>query len=294
MISGRCPRHQDLARQWAASFGARHPTAGSGPSRSDRMLSAMTGRALGIRTPRDRADRSTGRPGTATCSTSAAAPEISLPAVPRGGLGTVLGVDVDARMADHSRASGLEVEVAAFEDWDPGGRIFDVVAAAQTWHWIDPVAGDSQRGAERLRPGRPAGRVLEHRPASARRCRGLRRGHYRRVMPRPEVPPQQGAGPRSTPLDGVHPGRRPGIREAGAFRRARAMAIRLGAVLTGPRSGSTRWSPTATTASSRRPSSRRSWPASRPRSTPREARSTMGYTAVVVNCVSAVARCWRR
>jgi SAM-dependent methyltransferase len=64
----------------------------------------------------------------------------------------VLGIDPDARMADLARHNGLEVEVAAFEAWDPAGRAFDAVIAAQAWHWIDPVAG-AARAAQALRPG---------------------------------------------------------------------------------------------------------------------------------------------
>ncbi|MFD9905438.1 class I SAM-dependent methyltransferase [Streptomyces sp. NPDC059063] len=65
---------------------------------------------------------------------------------------TVLGVDVDARMAAYARRGGVAVEVAAFEAWDPGGRAFDAVVAGQTWHWIDPVAG-AATAARVLRPG---------------------------------------------------------------------------------------------------------------------------------------------
>ena len=64
----------------------------------------------------------------------------------------MLGVDVDERMADLARQSWLEVEVAAFEAWDPAGRAFDAVVSGQTWHWIDPVAG-AAKAAEVLRPG---------------------------------------------------------------------------------------------------------------------------------------------
>jgi SAM-dependent methyltransferase len=53
----------------------------------------------------------------------------------------VLGVDPDERMAALARESGLEVEVAAFEAWDPAGRSFDAIIAGQAWHWVDPVAG---------------------------------------------------------------------------------------------------------------------------------------------------------
>ena len=64
----------------------------------------------------------------------------------------VLGVDVDARMADVARQHGLPVDVARFEDWEPAGRTFDTVIAAQAWHWVDPVAG-AARAATVLRPG---------------------------------------------------------------------------------------------------------------------------------------------
>jgi SAM-dependent methyltransferase len=65
---------------------------------------------------------------------------------------TVLGVEPDARMADFARSRGLQVEVAAFEDWRSEGRTFDTVIAAQSWHWVDPVAG-AVKAARVLRPG---------------------------------------------------------------------------------------------------------------------------------------------
>ena len=64
----------------------------------------------------------------------------------------VLGVDPDARMADLARQSGVEVEVAAFETWDPAGRAFDAVIAGQAWHWVDPAAG-AAKAAQVLHPG---------------------------------------------------------------------------------------------------------------------------------------------
>jgi SAM-dependent methyltransferase len=64
----------------------------------------------------------------------------------------VLGVDPDPRMAELARQGGTEVEIAKFEDWDPGGRIFDAVIAAQAWHWVDRVAGAAKAAAV-LRPG---------------------------------------------------------------------------------------------------------------------------------------------
>jgi SAM-dependent methyltransferase len=64
----------------------------------------------------------------------------------------VLGVDVDQRMAELARRSGIEVEVAAFEDWDPAGRVFDAVVSGQAWHWVDPVVGAAS-ATEALRSG---------------------------------------------------------------------------------------------------------------------------------------------
>jgi SAM-dependent methyltransferase len=63
----------------------------------------------------------------------------------------VLGVEVDGRMAQFARRSGVEVEVARFEDWDPALRTFHAVISGMTWHWIDPATGTA-RAAEVLRP----------------------------------------------------------------------------------------------------------------------------------------------
>jgi SAM-dependent methyltransferase len=64
---------------------------------------------------------------------------------------TVLGVEPDARMAGFARRTGVEVEVATFEAWDPAGRRFDAVIAGTAWHWVDPVAG-AAKAAQVLRP----------------------------------------------------------------------------------------------------------------------------------------------
>jgi SAM-dependent methyltransferase len=64
----------------------------------------------------------------------------------------VLGLEVDARMAAVARRHGVPVEVSAFETWDDRDRSFDLIIAAQAWHWIDPVAGPA-KAARLLRPG---------------------------------------------------------------------------------------------------------------------------------------------
>jgi SAM-dependent methyltransferase len=93
----------------------------------------------------------------------------------------VLGVDIDARMAEWARARGLEVEVAKFEVWDPAGRTFDAVVAGTAWHWIDPVAG-AAKAAQVLRPGgrlAPFWHVFQLPPSLAEAIAAI----YERVMP---------------------------------------------------------------------------------------------------------------
>jgi SAM-dependent methyltransferase len=125
----------------------------------------------------------------------------------------VLGVEVDARMAELARRRGFEVEVAAFETWDAGGREFDAVVAGQTWHWIDPVAGPAA-AARVLRPG---GRLAafwnvgQPQPEAAAAFAPV----YERVLP--DVPALHGA---TTALDLYAPGfikAADGVRQAGAF-----------------------------------------------------------------------------
>jgi SAM-dependent methyltransferase len=93
----------------------------------------------------------------------------------------VLGVDPDPRMAAAARGLGTAAEVARLEDWDPAGRSFDIVTAAQAWHWIDPLAG----AAQAARVLRPAGRlavfwnVFEPPAELAEAFAGV----YRRVLP---------------------------------------------------------------------------------------------------------------
>lgn len=64
----------------------------------------------------------------------------------------VLGVEPDPRMAAFAAETGVPVEVATFEDWDPRGRDFDAVIAATAWHWVDPASG-AAKAARLLRPG---------------------------------------------------------------------------------------------------------------------------------------------
>ncbi len=65
---------------------------------------------------------------------------------------SVLGVEIDERMAAVARAKGLEVDISPFEHWEVGARRFDLVVSAQAWHWVDPRAG-AAKAAEALSEG---------------------------------------------------------------------------------------------------------------------------------------------
>ena len=104
---------------------------------------------------------------------------------------TVLGIELDERMAAVARAHGVTVEVAAFEDWDDGGRTFDLITCGDAWHWIDPVRGWRKIG-EVLRPGGTVARLWSHHEVDE----PLRSALRRRVRAR-------GAGDRPHRADGT-------------------------------------------------------------------------------------------
>jgi SAM-dependent methyltransferase len=94
---------------------------------------------------------------------------------------SVLGVDPDPRMAELARQGGTRTEVARFEEWNPSARMFDVVIAAQSWHWVDPIAG-AAKAATVLRPGGRLALVWNafDPPAHLRQAFGA---VFRRVLP---------------------------------------------------------------------------------------------------------------
>lgn len=127
----------------------------------------------------------------------------------------VCGLDIDPRMAGFASQHGLEVEVAKFEDWDPAGRTFDTVIAAQTWHWIEPVAG-AAKAAQVLRPH---GRLAIFRndaqlpPELARASDEV----FRRVLPDLPLNPYQQDNPPAAPGNTLSARAIHGLRQAGGF-----------------------------------------------------------------------------
>jgi len=93
----------------------------------------------------------------------------------------VLGVDPDPRMAELARQGGTETEVATFEGWDPAGRTFDAVIAAQAWHWVDPAAGTAKAAAVLRSGGRLA--VFWNAFDPPEDLREAFAGVFRRVLP---------------------------------------------------------------------------------------------------------------
>jgi SAM-dependent methyltransferase len=74
---------------------------------------------------------------------------------------SVVGVELDPRMAGIAREHGVEVEVSAFETWDDRGRTFDLITCGDAWHWIDPERGWRRIGRV-LRPGGTVARFWNH------------------------------------------------------------------------------------------------------------------------------------
>ena len=69
----------------------------------------------------------------------------------------VLAIEPSAEMAAVARRTtvahpGVEIVETDFERFDPAGRRFGLVYAAQAWHWVDPAAGYA-RAREALDPG---------------------------------------------------------------------------------------------------------------------------------------------
>lgn len=69
----------------------------------------------------------------------------------------VLGVEPSAEMAAVARRvcaayPEVQIEQADFERWDPEGRTFPLLFAAQAWHWVEPEVGFA-KAVSVLEPG---------------------------------------------------------------------------------------------------------------------------------------------
>lgn len=54
----------------------------------------------------------------------------------------ILGIELGERLAEVARRTlssypNVGIVTSSFEEWDPGGKKFDLVYAATSWHWID-------------------------------------------------------------------------------------------------------------------------------------------------------------
>ncbi len=70
---------------------------------------------------------------------------------------SVTAIEPGAGMAALARQrltafGSVEVESSTFEEWDDGGRRFDVLVAASAWHWVNPSIG-WRRAHDLLHPG---------------------------------------------------------------------------------------------------------------------------------------------
>jgi SAM-dependent methyltransferase len=101
--------------------------------------------------------------GTGQATRSLAALGCSVTAVePGAGMAAV----ARERLAD---LGNIQVEDSTFEEWDDGGRRFDVLVAASSWHWVDPSVG-WRRAHDVLRAGgwmALLGNVVVRRPGEA-------------------------------------------------------------------------------------------------------------------------------
>ena len=115
-------------------------------------------------------------------------------ALARRGL-TLVALEPGAGMAAVARRNlagfeGVEVVERRLEDWELEEEAFDLVVAAQSFHWVEPEAG-LEAIARALRPGRVAGlfwnttRFQAWAPEQRRRVDAL----YARYLPNPDTRP---------------------------------------------------------------------------------------------------------
>jgi SAM-dependent methyltransferase len=59
-----------------------------------------------------------------------------------------IGIDLAAvAVRKFSESANVEIAVSSFEEWESGGRLFDLVIAATSFHWIDPAIAHAKSAA---------------------------------------------------------------------------------------------------------------------------------------------------
>jgi SAM-dependent methyltransferase len=81
--------------------------------------------------------------------------QATLPMARRGF--SILGLELSSKMAAFAAAKlkgfpNVEIRDLAFEEWKVASGCFDIVMAAQAFHWVRPITGFS-RSARALKPG---------------------------------------------------------------------------------------------------------------------------------------------
>ncbi len=95
------------------------------------------------------------RPGAALLEIGCGTGQATLPLAERGFAITAVELGADLAAVARSKLTGfpgVEIEVGAFEAWDPAGRVFDCVYSFNAFHWIDHEVRFSKT-ASVLRPG---------------------------------------------------------------------------------------------------------------------------------------------
>ena len=106
----------------------------------------------------------------------------------------VTGVDPGASLVEIARerfasSASTRFEVATFERWEPRGRRFQLVAAAQSWHWVGADVGFA-KAADALSPG-GAIAIFGHTPAWSPALVSRLEPAYARLAPEFRGPPPE-------------------------------------------------------------------------------------------------------
>jgi SAM-dependent methyltransferase len=98
----------------------------------------------------------------------------------------IVCVEPSPRMAailkrQSAHLSNISVDIGRFEDWSPRGQ-FDLLVAAQSWHWIDPAIR-LHKAAEVLHPGGTLALFWNQNPQPSEELAAAFNDAYRRHAP---------------------------------------------------------------------------------------------------------------